>query len=156
MRWKSHPAYSTMTAVLGWTYCHFFLPHSFLPFPLLFASNYLPAYANLFFIEVNKHFIFQHSQLTNAVLVSVFPVLACVGQISQNVAPVRKFQSSCFEIGRGEERGLSDERISEDIVLCLLTIKEEKQILVLSLSESRTVASQEQQCKFRITCLDIS
>ena len=79
-----------------------------------------------------------------------------MGQISQNVAPVRKFQSSCFEIERGEERGLSDERISEDIVLCILTIKEEKQILVLSLSESRTVASQEQQCKFRITCLDIS
>ena len=54
LRWKSHPAYSTMTAVLGWTYCHFFLPHSFLPFPLLFASNYLPAYANLFFIEVKN------------------------------------------------------------------------------------------------------
>jgi len=51
MRWKEHPAYNTMTVVLGWSYCTFFLPHCFLPFPLFFASNYLPAYAKLLFIE---------------------------------------------------------------------------------------------------------
>ena len=54
LRWKEHPAYNTMTVVLGWCYCHFFLPHSFLPFPLLFASNYIPAYTNLLFIEVKR------------------------------------------------------------------------------------------------------
>ena len=80
-------------------------------------------------------------------------MLACVGQISQNVAPVRKFKSSCFEIERGEERGLSDERISEDIVICILTIKEEKQILVLSLSESRTVAVKSSNASLELRAL---
>ena len=50
-RWKEHPAYNTMTVALGWTYCHFFLPHCFLPFPLLFVDRYIKAYASLFFIE---------------------------------------------------------------------------------------------------------
>ena len=54
LRWKEHPAYNTMTVVIGWYYCHFFLPHCFLPFPLLFASNYIPAYTNLLFIEVKS------------------------------------------------------------------------------------------------------
>ena len=50
-RWKEHPAYNTMTVALGWTYCHFFLPHCFLPFPLLFVERYFKTYASLFFIE---------------------------------------------------------------------------------------------------------
>ena len=50
-RWKEHPAYNTMTVALGWTYCHFFLPHCFLPFPLLFFSKWMSAYKALFFIE---------------------------------------------------------------------------------------------------------
>ena len=40
-----------MTVALGWTYCHFFLPHCFLPFPLLFVERYFKTYASLFFIE---------------------------------------------------------------------------------------------------------
>ena len=40
-----------MTVALGWTYCHFFLPHCFLSFPLLFFSRYIKTYASLFFIE---------------------------------------------------------------------------------------------------------
>jgi len=50
-RWKEHPAYNTMTVVLGWIYCHFFLPHCFLPFPLLFFSHYRQVYTSLFFLE---------------------------------------------------------------------------------------------------------
>lgn len=50
-RWKEHPAYNTMTVVLGWTYVHLFLPHCFLPFPLLFFSKFMAAYKHLLFIE---------------------------------------------------------------------------------------------------------
>lgn len=50
-RWKEHPAYNTMTVVLGWIYVHFFLPHCFLPFPLLFFSKFISVYKDLLFIE---------------------------------------------------------------------------------------------------------
>ena len=50
-RWKEHPAYNTMTVVLGWMYCHFFLPHCFLPFALLFFSKYIKAYTSVLYIE---------------------------------------------------------------------------------------------------------
>jgi len=50
-RWKEHPAYNTMTVVLGWIYCHFFLPHCFLPFALLFISKYMRAYTAVLYIE---------------------------------------------------------------------------------------------------------
>jgi len=50
-RWKEHPTYNTITTILGWIYVHFFLPHCFLPFPLLAASRYLPAYRSLLYIE---------------------------------------------------------------------------------------------------------
>ena len=40
-----------MTVVLGWLYCHFFLPHCFLPFALLFFSKYIKAYTSVLFIE---------------------------------------------------------------------------------------------------------
>jgi len=50
-RWKEHPAYDTITAILGWIYVHIFLPHCFLPFPLLFASRFIPAYTSLFYIQ---------------------------------------------------------------------------------------------------------
>ena len=50
-RWKEHPAYNTMTVVLGWIYCHFFLPHCFLPFALLFITKYMRAYTAVLFIE---------------------------------------------------------------------------------------------------------
>jgi hypothetical protein len=42
--WRSHPAYPTMTAVLGWVYVHFMLPHCFLPFPLLTGPSIWAAY----------------------------------------------------------------------------------------------------------------
>ena len=50
-RWKDHPAYQTITTILGWSYVLFFLPHCFLPFPLLSATRYIPAYISLFFIQ---------------------------------------------------------------------------------------------------------
>jgi len=53
-RWRDHPAYQTVTSILGWTYVHFWLPHCFLPFPLLTANRYLPAYAGL----LGLHFLF--------------------------------------------------------------------------------------------------
>ena len=42
--WRNHPAYPTMTGVLGWLYCHFMLPHCFLPFPLLTGAKIWAAY----------------------------------------------------------------------------------------------------------------
>jgi len=50
-RWKEHPTYQTITTILGWLYVHFFLPHCFLPFPLLAASRYMPTYTNTYFIQ---------------------------------------------------------------------------------------------------------
>ena len=50
-RWKEHPTYHTITAILGWLYVHFFLPHCFLPFPLLAATRYMPTYTSLFFLQ---------------------------------------------------------------------------------------------------------
>jgi len=50
-RWKEHPMYQTITTILGWIYVHFFLPHCFLPFPLLAATRYMPAYTSTFFIQ---------------------------------------------------------------------------------------------------------
>jgi len=50
-RWKEHPAYETVSSILGWLYVHFFLPHCFLAFPLLSFSRYGPAYKNVIFLE---------------------------------------------------------------------------------------------------------
>jgi len=50
-RWKDHPTYQTITTILGWIYVHFFLPHCFLPFPLLAATRYMPAYTSTYFIQ---------------------------------------------------------------------------------------------------------
>jgi len=50
-RWKEHPTYQTITSILGWIYVHFFLPHCFLPFPLLAMSRYGPAYHSLYYIQ---------------------------------------------------------------------------------------------------------
>ena len=50
-RWKDHPTYDTITGIIGWSYVHFFLPHCFLPFPLLTANRYLPVYTSLFYIQ---------------------------------------------------------------------------------------------------------
>jgi len=50
-RWKEHPTYHTITTILGWLYVHLFLPHCFLPFPLLAATRYLPAYTSTYFIQ---------------------------------------------------------------------------------------------------------
>ena len=38
-KWKSHPAYSTVTSVLGWLWVWAFLPHAFIPFSLLLWST---------------------------------------------------------------------------------------------------------------------
>merc|ERR1711915_25017 len=51
LRWKEHPAYDTVTGILGWLYVHFFLPHCFLAFPLLTFERYGPAYKELVFLE---------------------------------------------------------------------------------------------------------
>jgi len=50
-RWREHPAFNTMTNIVGWIYCHFFLPHCFMPFPLLMISRYWPAYKATFCVE---------------------------------------------------------------------------------------------------------
>jgi lysophospholipid acyltransferase 5 len=50
-RWREHPAYDTVTAIIGWTYVHFFLPQCFLAFPLLTYNRYGPAYTGTMFIE---------------------------------------------------------------------------------------------------------
>jgi len=50
-RWAEHPAYETVTGILGWVYVHFFLPHCFLAFPLLTFERYGPAYQSLYFLE---------------------------------------------------------------------------------------------------------
>jgi len=49
--WREHPAYDTIVTIIGWSYVLFFLPHCFLPFPLLGWSRYWPAYQGLYFIE---------------------------------------------------------------------------------------------------------
>jgi len=49
-RWKEHPAYATVTTTIGWCYVLFFLPHCFLPFPLLGWHRFWPVYQGLFFI----------------------------------------------------------------------------------------------------------
>jgi len=47
--WKSHPAYTTITSVLGWVWVWVFLPHAFIPFSLLLWSTSLQAYASTYF-----------------------------------------------------------------------------------------------------------
>jgi len=47
--WKSHPAYTTITSVLGWVWVWVFLPHAFIPFSLLTWSISLQAYASTYF-----------------------------------------------------------------------------------------------------------
>merc|ERR1719237_1675979 len=42
--WKSHPAYTTITSVLGWVWVWVFLPHAFIPFSLLLWSTSLHVY----------------------------------------------------------------------------------------------------------------
>lgn len=49
-RWKEHPAYGTVTTVIGWCYVSFFLPHCFLPFPLLGWGRYFSVYQGLYFL----------------------------------------------------------------------------------------------------------
>jgi len=49
--WKDHPAYHTIVTIIGWSYVLFFLPHCFLPFPLLAWSRYWPVYRGLYLIE---------------------------------------------------------------------------------------------------------
>lgn len=48
--WKEHPAYHTVATIIGWCYVAFFLPHCFLPFPLLGWTRYWTAYQGLYFI----------------------------------------------------------------------------------------------------------
>merc|ERR1712055_69076 len=47
--WRSHPAYTTITSVLGWIWVWVFLPHAFIPFSLLLWSASLQAYASTYF-----------------------------------------------------------------------------------------------------------
>jgi len=49
-RWREHPAYTTVTSTAGWLYVNFFLPHCFLPFPLLGWRRFLAAYQGLYFL----------------------------------------------------------------------------------------------------------
>jgi len=78
-RWKEHPTYHTITAILGWLYVHFFLPHCFLPFPLLAATKYLPAYTSLLYIQ----YIFFLGWL-------VWGRLAKALLLSENIKPSRR------------------------------------------------------------------
>lgn len=50
-RWRDHPAFNTVTNIVGWVYLHFFLPHCFMPFPLLWFEKYWPAYKATLFVE---------------------------------------------------------------------------------------------------------
>jgi len=50
-RWKEHPAYDTVSGIMGWLYVHYMLPHCFLAFPLLSFSRYGPAYMSFYFLE---------------------------------------------------------------------------------------------------------
>jgi lysophospholipid acyltransferase 5 len=52
--WKLHPAYQTVTSIIGWCYVHFFLPHCFIPFPLKTAPRIFAAYRSVYFV----HFLF--------------------------------------------------------------------------------------------------
>jgi len=68
-KWKSHPAYSTVTSVLGWLWVWAFLPHAFIPFSLLLWSTSMQAYASTFFfmyIVYASWFLFLRGALKQA------------------------------------------------------------------------------------------
>lgn len=48
-RWMQHPGAETVFKLLGWVWVFLMMPHCFIPFPLLTADRYWPAYLNTYF-----------------------------------------------------------------------------------------------------------
>jgi len=67
--WKSHPAYTTISSVLGWIWVWGFLPHCFIPFSLLNWSVSLQAYSSTYFFMYTAYaawFLFLKGALKQA------------------------------------------------------------------------------------------
>lgn len=48
-RWMQHPGAESVCKLLGWLWVFFMMPHCFIPFPLLTADRYWPAYLQTYF-----------------------------------------------------------------------------------------------------------
>jgi len=49
--WMEHPAYNSVSKIIGWFYVFTFMPHCFIPFATLSYSRYWVAYKSVFFLE---------------------------------------------------------------------------------------------------------
>lgn len=49
--WMEHPAYNSVTSIIGWVYVVFFLPHCFFAFAMLQYPRYIVAYKSVYFLE---------------------------------------------------------------------------------------------------------